>query len=115
MFWTKPHSSPPFALKQLQNEIFTNKNLKEMHRLVGLLNSETRLQILFLLLRKDSLCVGDIADTLRLSFSAVSHQLRKLRQEKIVQAKKRKKVVYYSLGQPLPSWAQALLDAGSSV
>ena len=43
------------------------------------------------------MCVCDIAATLGMSQSAISHQLRVLKQAKIVRHRKDGKVVYYSL------------------
>ena len=56
----------------------------------------TRIKILYILLDKP-LCVGDIAAILNLEQSAVSHQLRVLRQNKLVKATKEGKTVIYSL------------------
>ena len=46
---------------------------------------------------ESELCVGDIAQVLGLSPSAVSHQLRILKQSKLVKFRREGKTVYYSL------------------
>ncbi|MGE4215267.1 MAG: ArsR/SmtB family transcription factor [Anaerotignaceae bacterium] len=56
----------------------------------------TRIKLLHLLLEKE-MCVGDIADKLDMTQSAVSHQLRVLRQSELVKYRKEGKTVYYSL------------------
>lgn len=56
----------------------------------------TRLKMLFLLLSGE-LCVGEIAETLEMTQSAVSHQLRVLRQSNLVKFRKDGKTVFYSL------------------
>ncbi|OUQ58380.1 transcriptional regulator [Tyzzerella sp. An114] len=56
----------------------------------------TRLKLLHLLLEKD-MCVGDIAEKLSMTQSAVSHQLRVLRQSDLVKFRKEGKAVIYSL------------------
>ena len=56
----------------------------------------TRLKIL-LSLKNGEVCVGDISEVLNMSQSAVSHQLRILRQNDIVKFRKDGKIVYYSL------------------
>lgn len=56
----------------------------------------TRIRILYLLLEKE-LCVNDIALILHMNQPAVSHQLRILRQNKIVKCRKDGKLSYYSL------------------
>ena len=56
----------------------------------------TRIKLLHLLLERE-MCVGDIADRLDMTQSAVSHQLRVLRQNDLVKFRKEGKTVYYSL------------------
>ncbi|HCT64639.1 MAG TPA: transcriptional regulator [Lachnospiraceae bacterium] len=56
----------------------------------------TRIKLLHLLLERE-MCVGDIADKLDMSQSAVSHQLRVLRNNDLVKYRKEGKTVYYSL------------------
>ena len=56
----------------------------------------TRIKLLKLLLKGD-MCVGDIAEKLSMTQSAVSHQLRVLRQNDLVKFRKEGKVVIYSL------------------
>ncbi len=60
------------------------------------LGDPTRTRIVFALL-EDALCVGDIAGRLGLSMSAVSHQLRILRNFELVRVRKEGKLAYYSL------------------
>lgn len=59
-------------------------------------SDSTRVKILYALLESE-LCVCDIAAIISSSQSAVSHQLRILKQSKLVKYKKVGKVVYYSL------------------
>ena len=56
----------------------------------------TRLKLLFAL-AKGELCVGDLSEVVSLSQSAVSHQLRILRQSGAVRFTKRGKTVFYAL------------------
>jgi len=56
----------------------------------------TRLKIIFSL-SKDELCVCEIAAFVNVSSSAISHQLRLLRNSKLVKYRKEGKMVYYSL------------------
>ena len=56
----------------------------------------TRMKIIYALLEKD-LCVCDIAAIVGTTQSAISHQLRILKQSKLVRYKKEGKIVYYSL------------------
>ena len=56
----------------------------------------TRVQILSLLLERE-LCVGDIAGAVELSQSAVSHQLRLLKQMHLIKFRREGKNLLYSL------------------
>ncbi len=64
--------------------------------LFSALSDSTRLRIIALLLDQE-LSVGAIAEQLDMSESAVSHQLRGLRLQRIVQARKHGRQVFYSL------------------
>jgi len=114
VFWTRPHSASPTVLRGLQQQILKNQKIQVQQHLLELLNEETRLQILYLLALKDFICVGDIADVLRLSTSAVSHQLRLLRKENLVVNKKQGKVVYYSLNRHLPELVRVVLATATN-
>ena len=56
----------------------------------------TRMKIISALLEAE-LCVGDIAEITNSTQSAISHQLRVLKQAKLVKFRKDGKIVYYSL------------------
>lgn len=56
----------------------------------------TRIKILSALYQSE-MCVCDIAITLGMTQSAISHQLRVLKQGRLVKYRKEGKVVYYSL------------------
>lgn len=59
-------------------------------------SDKTRLRILSAL-AADELCVCDIASLLSMSQSAISHQLRFLKQVRLVRSRKAGKTVYYAL------------------
>ncbi len=60
------------------------------------LGDATRIRILSALMQQE-LCVCDLAAVIEMSDSAVSHQLRVLRSQKLVKFRREGKVVYYSL------------------
>ena len=60
------------------------------------LADETRTKIAYLLLNRE-LCVHDLAAALGMSQSAVSHQLRSLREMHLVRHRKQGRKVYYQL------------------
>ena len=68
----------------------------------------TRLRILRVLMNQE-VCVRDIADELGMGQSAVSHQLRILRDARLVQFRRDGKTVYYSLAD---AHVFTLLDVG---
>lgn len=60
------------------------------------LGDETRVKILYALSQRE-MCVSDISEALEISQSAISHQLRQLRLEGQVKARRNGKNIFYSL------------------
>lgn len=56
----------------------------------------TRVRILSALVGAE-LCVGDLAEVLEMSISAISHQLRLLRELRVVRKRREGKHIYYAL------------------
>lgn len=77
--------------KELQMEF-----IQEMADFFKVFGDATRIRILQILLGGEK-NVGDLAEALEMSQSAVSHQLRVLRQNDMVKYRKEGKVVFYSL------------------
>lgn len=71
-------------------------NIKETVKLFKIFSDNTRLRIIDLLVT-DEFCVQDIADSLDTSQSAISHQLKLLRDLNVVKTRKQGKQVFYSL------------------
>ena len=69
---------------------------QKIAELLALFGDTTRVRILAELLEKE-LCVSEIAEKLNMSASAISHQLRILKQGSLVQSRKEGKTVFYSL------------------
>ena len=61
-----------------------------------ILGETTRMRILSALFQEE-MCVYDIANLLKMTQSAISHQLRVLKQGRFVKHRKEGKIVYYSL------------------
>jgi ArsR family transcriptional regulator len=70
--------------------------LDSMSQIFSLLADPTRLKIV-IALKTSELCVHEIAETIGLSISAVSHQLRLLKTAKVVRNRRDGKMVYYAL------------------
>jgi len=70
--------------------------LIELSETFKLLADPTRLKII-LALREEELCVCDLAALLKVTRSAISHQLRQLRNLRLVKYRRDGKIAYYSL------------------
>ena len=68
-------------------------DLAELFKVFG---DSTRIRILFVLFDTE-VCVCDLAQALGMTQSAVSHQLRILKQNKLIKSRREGKQVYYSL------------------
>ena len=68
-------------------------DLAELFKIFG---DSTRVRILYALFDR-RLCVCELAEALDMTMSAISHQLRVLKQAKLVRFRKEGKTVYYSL------------------
>ena len=67
--------------------------LSEVYKVFG---DSTRIKVLYLLVNRE-LCVNDIANELAMTPSSISHQLRVLKQHRLVKFRRDGKTVYYSL------------------
>ena len=68
-------------------------DLAELYRVFG---DSTRIRILYVLFASE-MCVCDIAQVLGMSLSAISHQLRVLKQARLVKYRRVVKSVFYSI------------------
>ena len=74
----------------------TEDQMYDLAELFKVFGDSTRIRILYVLFERD-VCVADIAETLNMTQSAISHQLRILKQAKLVSARREGKSVIYSL------------------
>lgn len=72
------------------------EEIQQVSQLYKVLSDPTRLRIL-LVLKKGELNVTAIAGELDMEQSAVSHQLKLLRQSRVVKSRREGKTIYYSL------------------
>ncbi len=79
-----------------EQELLQNDFIHDVAEFFKVFGDSTRIKLLRLLLDKE-LCVGDIAECLKMNQSTVSHQLRVLRQNDLVKYRKEGKTVFYSL------------------
>lgn len=79
-----------------KSEVVAEKEVNRLALTFRLLGDPTRLKII-LALRGGEMCVCDIAAFVGLSESAVSHQLRRLKDLSLVRSRREGQVLYYSL------------------
>ena len=86
----------PDTVKRVIDEMPAEEALYDLAELFKVFGDSTRIKILYALFEAE-MCVGDIAQLLGMSQTAVSHQLRVLRVNKLVKGRKDGKVVFYAL------------------
>jgi len=84
------------------------ETLEQIAELFKAFGDPTRVQILSLL-QQQELCVGDIADAVALSQSAISHQLRILKQMHLIKFRREGKNILYS---PADEHVRTILQMG---
>lgn len=87
----------PEKVAFVQNKALPERTVERVSRLFSALSDPTRLKILHSLTVTEELCVCDLAALAELSVSAVSHQLRLLRDRDLVRARRDGRMVYYSV------------------
>lgn len=92
IYHTHPDKIRAAQLHELDNE--TSLRLAEIFKVLG---DQTRIKLLSLLVAEDEMCVCDIATALHMQQSAISHQLRVLRNARLVKFRKAGKEAFYSL------------------
>lgn len=75
----------------------TTETMQDLAAVFKIFGDFTRLTILFALMDNEEMCVGDIAEQLKMTQSGVSHQLALLKQSKLVKTKREGKSIYYSI------------------
>lgn len=84
-------------IKKVASVLKKDTSLPQRVSLHQLLSGETRYKLLKLLADLTELCVCDMAEILDTSISAVSHQLRALREARVVSTRREGQTIYYSL------------------
>ncbi len=83
-------------INKVKEAIPEEETLYDLADLFKVLGDSTRIKVLWALAEAE-MCVCDIAALLGMTQSAISHQLRVLKQARLVKYKRNGKVVYYSL------------------
>lgn len=83
-------------LKIVNEKMPREEELYDLAELFKIFGDSTRIRILFVLFEAE-VCVCDLAAALNMTQSAVSHQLKILKQNKLVKSRREGKSVFYSL------------------
>ena len=81
---------------KVEKEMPDDEILFDLAELFKIFGDSTRIKILYLLFESE-MCVCDIAQMLRMTQSAISHQLRIIKQAKLIKSRRDGKTIYYSL------------------
>jgi len=104
------HEIDPEAVQHAKDRALPERNVERLTRLFSALSDPTRVRILHALMVSKELCVCDLAVIAGLSVSAVSHQLRLLRDRDLVRARRDGRMVHYSLAD---DHVRHLMDTGA--
>lgn len=83
-------------IDKLERETPSDEELYDLAELYKVFGDSTRVRILYALLESE-MCVGDMAQLLGLTPTACSHQLRVLKNNKLVRFRREGKIMFYSL------------------
>lgn len=95
-------------VEQVNENMPDEEILYDLAELFKIFGDSTRIKILYVLFESE-MCVCDIAQLLGMTQSAISHQLRSLKQSKLVKYRREGKTVFYSLAD---SHVRTILDQG---
>ncbi len=83
-------------LKLVNEQMPDEDELYDLAELFKVFGDSTRIRILYVLFEAE-VCVCDLAETLNMTQSAISHQLKILKQSRLVKGRREGKAVFYSL------------------
>ena len=86
----------PDILDRVKPEMPEEEELYDLAELFKVFGDTTRIRILYVLFESE-MCVCDIAELLNMTQSAISHQLRILKQARLVRSRREGKTVFYAL------------------
>ena len=84
------------TVRQIQEKIPEEQEIRGLADFFKVFADATRIRILCVLSCSE-MCVCDLAQTLDMTQSAISHQLRILKQNKLVKSRREGKSIFYSL------------------
>ena len=95
-------------IRRVQCQMPREDTLYDLAELFRIFGDSTRIRILYVLFEAE-MCVCDIAQLLGMTQSAISHQLRSLKNARLVKARREGKTVFYSLAD---DHVKTIIDQG---
>lgn len=95
-------------VKEVHEQMPDEEILYDLAELFKVFGDSTRIKILYVLFESE-MCVNDIASVLNMTASAISHQLRVLKQSQLIKFRRDGKSIYYSLAD---DHVRTILDQG---
>lgn len=98
----------PEIIHTVESTMPAEEQLYDLAELFKIFGDSTRIKILYVLLEHE-MCVCDLAQLLNMTQSAISHQLRILKQSRLVKFRREGKTIFYSL---LDEHVRSILSQG---
>ena len=98
----------PETIKAVQESMPAEEELYDLSELFKIFADSTRIRILYVLLEHE-MCVCDLAQLLNMTQSAISHQLRILKQMHLIKYRREGKNLLYSLAD---DHVKTIIDQG---
>ena len=95
-------------VNQVNENMPDEEILYDLAELFKVFGDSTRIRILFVLFEAE-VCVCDLAEALHMTQSAISHQLKILKQSKLVKSRREGKSIFYSLAD---GHVRTIIDQG---
>ncbi len=95
-------------LEMVNKNMPPEEELYDLAELFKVFGDSTRIRILFVLFEAE-VCVCDLAEALHMTQSAISHQLKILKNSRLVKSRREGKSIFYSLAD---SHVRTMIDQG---
>ena len=96
------------VVKAVKEKMPDDDDLYDLAEIFKVFGDSTRIKILYVLFEAE-MCVCDIAQLLNMTQAAIAHQLRSLKQSKLVKNRREGKAVFYSLAD---GHVRSIIDQG---
>lgn len=95
-------------VEHINNDMPNENELYDLAELFKVFGDSTRIRMLYVLFEAE-VCVCDLAETLNMTQSAISHQLKILKQSRLVKSRREGKSIFYSLAD---EHVRSIIDQG---